>query len=223
LTESMEWAQERSLTVDGDLGYLREFEFITLARILLAQYKSDQADNAVQKAIKLIERLLKAAQKGKRTGSVIEILVLQALAYEAQGENSLALASLESALTLAEPEGYVRIFVDEGLPMENLLSEAIAQGMMSDYVKKLLAVFEAEKQKTDSTAPQELITPLSERELEILTLIAAGLKNKEIAEQLFISLNTVLYHVKNIYGKLGVKKRTLAIIKARELNLLPDE
>ena len=110
LTEALDWAQERSLSVDGDLSYLREFEFMTLARILIAQYKSSRADDAIHKAIGLIERLLKAAEDGERTGSVIEILLLQALAYEAQGDISSALAPLEQALTLAEPEGYVRIF-----------------------------------------------------------------------------------------------------------------
>ncbi|MFC1879740.1 LuxR C-terminal-related transcriptional regulator [Chloroflexota bacterium] len=121
---------------------------------------------------------------------------------------------------LAEPNGFIRIFVDEGLPMVQLLSEVAAQGIMPNYVSKLLAVFEAEKQKNDLSPSQQLVDPLSERELEILTLIAAGLKNKEIAEQLIISLNTVLYHIKNIYRKLGVNKRTLAIAKAKEINLI---
>ncbi|MCP4139301.1 MAG: winged helix-turn-helix transcriptional regulator [Chloroflexi bacterium] len=220
LTEALEWAQKRGLSVDGEISYLREFEFITLAKILIAQYKKGQEDEIIHQANILIERLLKAAEDGERVGSVIETLLLQALVYKAQGEISLALEPLERALTLAEPESYLRIFVNEGAPMQELLSEAIAQEIMPDYVNKLLAAFSTKKQKTDSPPEQTLINPLSERELEILTLIAAGLKNKEIAEQLFISLNTVLYHVKNIYNKLGVKKRTLAIIKARELNLI---
>jgi LuxR family maltose regulon positive regulatory protein len=124
---------------------------------------------------------------------------------------------------LAEPNGFIRIFIDEGPAMAQLLSEANAQGMKPNYVSKLLAVFEAEKQQSDLLPAQGSVDPLSKRELEILALIANGLKNKEIAEQLYISLNTVLYHNKNIYNKLGVKKRTLAIIKARELNLLPEE
>jgi LuxR family maltose regulon positive regulatory protein len=153
----------------------------------------------------------------------LKIMLLQAVAHDADGEKNKAMQQLAEALALAEPEGFIRIFADEGLPMEHLLSEAATRGMMPDYVSKLLAVFEVEKQEPVSPPAQALVDPLSERELEILTLIAAGLKNKEIAEQLFISLNTVLYHVKNIYSKLGVKKRTLAIIKARELNLLPAE
>jgi LuxR family maltose regulon positive regulatory protein len=153
----------------------------------------------------------------------LKIMILQAVAHDADGEKNKAMQQLAEALALAEPEGFIRIFADEGLPMEHLLSEAATRGMMPDCVSKLLAVFEVEKQEPVSPPAQALVDPLSERELEILTLIAAGLKNKEIAAQLFISLNTVLYHVKNIYSKLGVKKRTLAIIKARELNLLPAE
>ena len=114
LGEALGWAQEQGLSVQDDLSYLREFEHITLARILLARYKSDRADRSILEAIGLLERLLKAAQEGGRTGSVIEILVLQALAHQAQGDIPAALLPLHRALTLAEPEGYVRIFVDEG-------------------------------------------------------------------------------------------------------------
>ncbi|MCP5098278.1 MAG: helix-turn-helix transcriptional regulator, partial [Chloroflexi bacterium] len=225
LTEALEWAQERGLSADGDLSYLREFEFMMLARIRIAQYKSGQADDAIHEAMRLIERLLQAAEAGERMGSVIEILLLQALAYEAQGDIALALVPLERALTLAEPEGYVRIFADEGLPMVRLLGETAVRKTMPDYTNKLLAVLEAEGYTVSNISSQPLVDqplvdPLSKRELEILTLIAAGLKNKEIAEQLVISLNTVLYHIKNIYSKLGVNKRTLAIAKAKEINLI---
>ena len=120
LTKSLAWAQERGLSVDSDLSYLHEFELITLVRILIAQYKNDGEDDSIHKAIRLIERLLKAAQEGQRAGSVIEILILQALAYEAQGDIPLALDSLKCAFTLAEPEGYIRIFVDEGTSMARL-------------------------------------------------------------------------------------------------------
>ncbi len=152
----------------------------------------------------------------------LRILILQAMAHYALGNKSKAVQLLAETLSLAESENFIRIFVDEGLPMELLLSEAISQGMSSDYMKKILAVIKAGKQKSISPCTQLLISPLSERELEIMTLIASGQKNKEIGEQLFISLNTVLFHIKNIYSKLGVNKRTLAIIKARELNILSD-
>ena len=147
LAEALGWARERGLSVDGDLSYLSEFEHVTLARVLIALYKSEREDRSIHEAMGLLERLLKAAEEGERTGSVIEILVLQALAHEAQNNIPLGLVPLERALTLAEPEGYVRIFVDEGIPMAQLLSEAAAHGIMPDYIGKLLAVFEAEEQR----------------------------------------------------------------------------
>ncbi len=229
LTEALDWAQERDLLADGDLSYLREFEFMTLARIRIAQYKSDKTESVIHEAMQLVKRLLKAAEAEKRAGSVIEILLLQALAYEAQGDIPSAVVPLERALTLAEPEGYVRIFTDEGLPMGRILEKmpvpsraevAVHQTTLS-YTNKLLAILKTEGHNVDAKSPtQHLIDPLSKRELEILTLIAAGLKNKEIAEQLIISLNTVLYHIKNIYSKLDVNKRTLAITKAKEHGIL---
>jgi len=146
LAEALGWVREQGLSVDDDLSYLREFEHITLARVLIARYKSEREDRSILEAVGLLERLLKAAEGDERTGSVIEILVLQALAYEAQGNIRPALAPLERALALAEPEGYVRIFVDEGIPMAQLLSEAAAHGIMPDYIGKLRAVFEAEEQ-----------------------------------------------------------------------------
>ena len=160
-------------------------------------------------------------------GSVIEILLLQALAHHAQGDILLALAPLERALALAEPEGYVRIFVDEGLPMAHLLSAAAGQGMMPDYIGKLLAVFEAEGQKSKDKAhlssalpTQPLVEPLSNRELEVLRLVAQGLSNREIGERLFLTLSTVKGHNRTIYGKLQVQRRTEAVARARELGLL---
>ena len=127
LGEALDWTRERRLSAEDDLSYLREFEHITLARLLLARYKSDhgdRADGSLHEVMGLLERLLHAAEEGERTGSVIEILVLQALAHETQGDISAALGALQQALTLAEPEGYVRMFVDEGMPMAILLEEA---------------------------------------------------------------------------------------------------
>src|SRR6476661_7137908 len=128
LGEALGWARERGLSAEDDLSYLREFEHITLARVLLAQYTAERAERSVQDATGLLERLLRAAEEGQRTGSVIEILVQQALARQARGDVRAALASLQRALTLAEPEGYVRIFVDEGPPMAALLSAFMKQG-----------------------------------------------------------------------------------------------
>jgi LuxR family maltose regulon positive regulatory protein len=147
LSKALDWTREKGFSADDELSYLHEFEHITLARVLIADHKSGRADRSIHEAMGLLERLLKAAEEGGRMGSVIEILVLQALAHKAQGNIPLALAPLERALALAEPEGYVRIFVDEGMPMAQLLSEATAHGIMPDYIGKLLAVFKTEEQK----------------------------------------------------------------------------
>ena len=224
LGEALGWAREQGLTVENELSYLREFDHITLARVLLARYKSDLADGSISGVVGLLERLLKAAEEGGRKGSVIEILVLQAIAYHAQGDLPAALMSLQHALALAEPEGYVRMFVDEGPPMVQLLREASAREITPDYTDKLLAAFEAEKQKSedkpDLPPAQPLIDPLSQRELKILQLIAQGLSNREIGERLFLALDTVKGHNRKIFNKLQVQSRTEAIARARELGLL---
>jgi len=227
LGEALGWARERGLCAHDDLSYLREFEHITLARVLLARCKSDREERSIHETMGLLERLLQAAEEGGRMGSVIEILVLRALAHEAQGHGPPALVPLERALTLAEPEGYVRIFVDEGRPMAQLLSEAAAHGIMPYYTARLMAIFEAEKQKSEDeshllhTLPaQSLIEPLSQRELEVLHLIAQGLSNREISERLFLAVITVKGHNRNIFRKLQVRRRTEAIARARELGLL---
>jgi LuxR family maltose regulon positive regulatory protein len=145
--EAEAWAREKGLSVNDDLSYMREFEYITLARVLIARYNSDRIDRSIHEAMGLLERLLKAAEEGGRIGSVIEILVLQALAYEAQGKIPAALAPLKRALAQAEPEGYVRMFVDEGIPMAQLLSEAANRGILPDYTGKLLTALKAEEQQ----------------------------------------------------------------------------
>jgi LuxR family maltose regulon positive regulatory protein len=232
LGEALDWAQKQGLSTDDNLSYLREFEHITLARILLAQYKSDYAVRSILEVMGLLERLLKAAEEGGRTGSAIEILVLQALAHQAQGDIPAALMPLHRALKLAEPEGYIRKFLDEGPPMAQLLSEAVARGIMPGFIGKLLAVFEAEEQKSEgkSNLPpalpegqrdgESLSESLSQRELEVLRLIAQGLSNREISKRLFLALNTVKGHNQKIYSKLQVQSRTEAIARARELDLL---
>ena len=141
LGEALGWAREQGLSAEDDLSYLREFEHITLARVLLARYKSDRADRSILRQWRLLERLLQAAEEGGRTGSVIEILVVQALAHHMKGDIPAALVPLERALTLAEPEGYVRIFVDEGQPMAALLEAAVKQGIAPNYVRHLLTAF----------------------------------------------------------------------------------
>ena len=217
LGEALGWARERGLSFDDDLSYLREFEHITLARVLLARYTDERAERPVQEATRLLERLLRAAEEGQRTGSVIEILVLQALTRQARDDIPAALASLRRALTLAEPEGYVRIFTDEGPPMATLLRAAAKLRIAPGYVRRLLAA--VNKTEDGTTASQGLTEPLSERELDVLRLLGTDLGGPEIARELIVSLNTVRTHTKNIYAKLGVNNRRAAVRRARELDL----
>ncbi len=222
LGEALAWAAEHDLAFDDALSYLREFEHITLARIFIAQFRHGRDEQALQQAVTLLARLLAAAEAGGRTGSALEILVLQALAYEVRGETDRALAPLARALTLAEPEGYVRLFVDEGAPMEKLLATAVSQGIVPGYAGRLLASFNAETNSRESvhSAAQPLVEPLSERELEVLQLVAEGLSNREIAGRLFLALPTVKGHNRNIFSKLQVSRRTEAVARARELGIL---
>jgi LuxR family maltose regulon positive regulatory protein len=236
LMEALDWAKEQNLSVEDTPSYLCEFEYITLVRILLAGYKRDRTDRSILEAIELLERLLKVAQEGGRAGSMIEILVLQALAHQAQDDIPPALLPLRQALMLAEPEGYVRMFVDEGLPMAQLLHEAAVHGIMPDYTGKLLDAIQSEQQpvladrqsipgKSAGESPHpnaspSLIEPLSQRELEILRLFKTELSGPEIAAELVIALSTVRTHTKSIFGKLNVNNRRMAVKRAIELDLI---
>ena len=216
--EAVDWAREQGMSVDDDLSYLREFEHITLARVLIAHYRQIPADRSILDTLGLLERLLRAAEAGGRTGRVVEILMLLALACQIQRDIPAALKSLERALTLAEPEGYVRLFVDEDAPMAALLERAAQQGIAPTYVRKLLSALG----KGEAKAPvsQALTDPLSERELEVLRLFATDLNGPDIARELIVSLSTLRTHTQNIYTKLGVNSRRAAVRRADDLNLL---
>ncbi|MEI8190027.1 MAG: LuxR C-terminal-related transcriptional regulator [candidate division NC10 bacterium] len=223
LAEASEWARERGLSVDDDLGYLHEFEHITLARVLIARHESERLDGAILDAAGLLERLLHAAEEGGRIGSVIEILASQALAHQARGDTSAALAALERALCLAAPEGYVRVFVDQGPSMARLLREAASRAMAPDNARRVLAAFPPAGPRLTgpSGASSARAEVLSEREREVLQHIAAGLTNREIAARLYLSLYTVKAHARSIYDKLDAHSRTQAVARARELGVLP--
>ncbi len=148
----------------------------------------------------------------------MEILVLQALAHQIHGDIPAALAPLERALALAEPEGYVRIFVDEGSPMAALLEVAAKRGSAPTYVRQLRTAFGAVEGK--EPVRQDLIEPLSERELDVLRLLRTDMDGPAIANELVVSLNTMRTHTKNIYTKLGVNSRREAVHRAQELDLL---
>jgi LuxR family maltose regulon positive regulatory protein len=210
--DALAWARGRDLSAEDEPSYLREYEHVTLARALLA----DPTAGSLDRARGLLRRLLHSAEVGKRGGTVIEVLVLQALAEHARGDVPAALAPLGRALRTAEPEGYVRTFVDEGPPMTELLRRAAAQGISRTYVDRLLGSGEPE---VGTPAAQGLVDPLSRRELDVLRLLASDLSGPEIAGELVVSLNTVRTHTKSIYAKLGVNSRRAAVHRGQELDL----
>jgi LuxR family maltose regulon positive regulatory protein len=193
----------------------------------MSQARVHLAQGDTSAALAVLEPLRRQAEAKGWQDERLKVMVLQAVALHMHGEKDGAVQLLGDALALAEPGGFIRTFVDEGLPMAQLLSEVAAHGIMPDYTGKLLALFEADKltSKGKSYLPpappaQPLIEPLSQRELEVLQLIAQGLSNREISERLFLALSTVKGHNRNIYSKLQVQRRTEAIARARELGLL---
>jgi LuxR family transcriptional regulator, maltose regulon positive regulatory protein len=168
----------------------------------------------------LVDRLLLAAEAGGRIGSVIETLLLQALAQHQQGRTPAALAALEHALTLAEPDGYVRIFVDEGPRMAELLDAAVKCGIVVGFVRALLPRFGAAEQRARSEQSFIKVEPLSERELDVLRLLASDLDGRDIARELTVSLSTMRTHTGSIFNKLGMSSRCAAVRRAEELRLL---
>jgi LuxR family transcriptional regulator, maltose regulon positive regulatory protein len=217
--EAAHWVKQRGLRPDDRPSYPREDEYLVLARVLLADQASDRA-------LALLERLHDLAVAQGRTGSVIEVRALQALAMDAVGDQAGALAFLAEALALAAPEGYLRVFVDEGAPMARLLGRlatapATGQAVAGAHVpaaslRRLLHAFD----QAGVAVPPGLVVPLSSRELEVLALLGAGTPNQAIAEELVISLHTVKRHVTHIFDKLGAANRTEAVSRARELGLL---
>ena len=215
------WAREHGLSADDELSYLHEYAHVTLARVLLARH--DDGDGlALPAAIGLLGRLLTAADEGSRGGSVIEILVLLSLAQQALGDVSTAGQTLRRAVSLAAPEGYVRIFADEGAPMARLLKTLGMQGEAAAYVRRLIAA-SLRLPRPVPAQPSGLIEPLSERELDVLRLLATDLDGPDIARRLHVSLNTMRTHSRNIFRKLEVNNRRAAVRQAVALDLLPTQ
>jgi LuxR family maltose regulon positive regulatory protein len=223
LQAASRWATERDLdaeTVAAALakkGFydLQELEYLTLARLCIAQGQAEQA-------LAILTPLLERAERLGRIRRVIEILVLQARALDISGEREAAGLTLARALTLGESEGYARVFLDEGQPMATMLRRVAARGVTPDYTSRLLASFKG-PQPTGTRPPgpkSPLAEPLTDREQEILRLLATHLTSTEIADELIISPNTVRYHIKNIYGKLNVHNRSAAVERAAEIGLI---
>ncbi len=211
LEAAAHWAERSTLHLDAPTSYLQENELLNLLRIWIATDRSTETQN-------MLSPLLHDAETMGRGKSVIEMLILQAMAFDNLGDMESAIASLKRALTLAEPGGYVRLFADEGKPMSLLLRHAASRGISPHYVSRLLSAFDENTHSLLSTS-QPLIDPLSERELEVLSLVTQGLSNHEIAKELFVAISTVKTHVKSIYRKLNVSNRFEAIERVRDLSL----
>jgi LuxR family maltose regulon positive regulatory protein len=186
----------------------------------LSQARVHIAQRNPSAALAVLETYRKHVEAKGWKDEQLKAMILQVIAFHANDEMEKAVQVLNEALALAEPGGFIRLFIDEGLPMAQLLSEAAAQGIMPGYIAKLLAASEAEKQTTVVNSSQPLVEPLSQRELEVLQLIAQGLSNDEIGKRLFLALDTVKGHNRRIYDKLQVQRRTEAVARARELGLL---
>jgi LuxR family maltose regulon positive regulatory protein len=212
LAAASQWLREHDLGPSDEVNLAREVEQLTAVRVLLALGQPTEA-------LPLLARLLEAAEKAGRMRSLIEILALQALALRARGDADRALSALERALALAQPEGYVRTFVNEGEALARLLHRVLMRGIAPGYVSELLAASGGSAQPGAPVA-QALVEVLTEREMEVLRLIAAGLSNREIARELVVAVSTVKSHINHIYGKLDVKNRTQAIARAQTLGLL---
>ena len=217
LADARAWARDVTISAEDELTYLREFEHGTLARLLLAEGVRYRDDDTVDAAIRLADRLLTSALVGGRQGSALDLLILLALGRHARGEIAGAAADLDRAVALAEPDRWVRVFLDEGAPMMALLSAVSGRSGRSAFVSELRA---AAGSASGRGAPrQTLIEPLSQRELEVLRLLRSDLDGPDLARELHISLNTLRTHTKNIYTKLNVNTRRSAILRADELNL----
>lgn len=206
------WAQKSGLALDDEPDFLRETDYLTLAQIAIIQGKAKQA-------LSQLEMLRSRAEASGRTTSVIRALAVEALAWQTLEQTDRALETLERALSLAESNGFIRVFVDMGKPMGTLLRHAASGGILPGYVGRLLGAFGAAS-PYQSGANQPLIDPLSERELEVLQLVVNGLSNPEIAEELVVAMSTVKTHIKKIYRKMNVSSRAQATVRARELALV---
>lgn len=215
------WAEGDPATIKREMSetlpiYLREVQRISLARVHLARQETEQA-------LATLEGLEQQAQAAGRLAQAIEIALLRALAWQAQGESAAALESFKRSLSWAEPEGYLRLFLEAGTGVIPLLRRAVSPGIRPNYANKLLTAFGMEEEESVPAPqfpdPQSLAEPLTRRELDVLNAICDGLSNREIAERLTVTLNTVKKHSSHIYGKLGVSSRAQAIVRAREPGL----
>ena len=227
LAAARAWAREHRLDAGDEVAYLHEYEHLTLARLLLAEHRVSRDPEGLRTVIDLLDRLLSAAEAGARAGSVLEVEVLRSLALREMGDAEAARTALEHAVDLAEPDGWVRVFVDAGPAMAEALAELAVRrpdsGFVQDLVRATATVGPTTRPEGSPSPPsggEGLIDPLSDRELDVLRLLGSDLDGPAIARELVVSLNTVRTHTKHIYAKLGVNNRRTAVTRAHQLGLL---
>jgi LuxR family maltose regulon positive regulatory protein len=229
LASAVHWSQASGLGIDDELSYVRDLEHVNLGRVLVAQGMDQPSGEYLNQALTLLERLLAATQVAGWTSRTIEVLILRALACNPRGEMQASLDSLEEALALAEPEGYISVFLDEGPALKQLLQQTAPSSPQASYVHYLLEAFERRSvahipdqehlaSRAESGSP--LVEPLTRREEQVLRLLPTDSNAPQIADQLGVSVTTVRTHIQHIYDKLGVHSRYEAVSRGRELNLL---
>jgi LuxR family maltose regulon positive regulatory protein len=222
LQDAVQWARAGGLGVGAEVPFLREFEYLTWARIAIASASEGRDEPALRECVLLLDRLARRADKVGRSATAIEASILQGIALEKRGAPEAADESIGRALRMAEPEGFIQLFVDEAAVVEPLLARALAGGGNPHFLKAIVRRIRSEtgEESSGMGANRLLVEPLSSRELEVLGLINEGRANQAVADELYIALSTVKKHLNNIFGKLGVRSRTEALRRARDLGLL---
>jgi LuxR family transcriptional regulator, maltose regulon positive regulatory protein len=230
LQTALEWKREKIQLLNENTRYLDEFEQLTLVRVFLAESRLPGVHVDLTGCMRMLEKMLVSAQQTERPGSVAEISLMQALIHDHNHRHDQALFAIQRSLNLASQENYVRLFLDEGLPAAKILNQAIAQGIMVDFCIRLIKLFRGNGY-TLAPLPEEVGTlsgvmlkePLTDREIDVLSLLGQGDTNKEIALRLYIAESTVKKHVSSILTKLGIDSRRQAVQWARSTGLLPKK
>jgi LuxR family maltose regulon positive regulatory protein len=216
----LRWVETTDLKIDDSPDYRRDIDHIILARALVALGSRYPTSSYIEDALPLLSELRELAETGKWHGKAIEIIILQALAFQSVENEAAALIAIEKALSLAEMEGYIRSFIDHGEPMIRLLNTVADKGTSREYASTLLASFRVAEPMEQEPPTPSLVEPLSRRETDVLRMLGTDLSGPEIASEMNIALTTLRFHTRNIFTKLSVNNRRSAVRRAQTLNLI---